>query len=405
MSLLIKALHQAEQKKASEDKLTASAGEAALALEPRDGELEAEAGLAAAAAMHAPVDVDASPSARRAASVIFSAKRRGEHTSTYILIAAGVLLLMIVAGVFYYYLESLRTPEVVVPPPPVPPALVTATRTTSPAAAADESSADHETAPAAPIFEDEPPAQDISAKDVSVQDENLLDRVIELEQKVAQEQAAPAARQTTTPAPAVADSGVQVTRHTPPPAVDPRLEAAYHAFVAGDDATAQAAYRQVLQTDVRNTDALLGMGAVALRQGRDEDAAGWYNAVLEVDPRNSFAQAALASLFGELDPVRAESRIKNLIARQPEAAHLYAALGNLYAEQKQWPQAQQAYFEAYRLAADNADYAFNLAVSLDQMGKPALALQYYEQALSLLEGSDTAGIGRTVLEARIRQLQ
>ncbi len=115
------------------------------------------------------------------------------------------------------------------------------------------------------------------------------------------------------------------------------------------------------------------------------------------------------NVLAQADPVSSESRIKNLIAQQPEAAHLHASLGNLYAEQKQWPAAQQAYFQAHHFAPSNAEYAFNLAVSLEQLGKPALALPYYQRALDLLNSSASASgsvaIDRAQLESRIRQLQ
>ncbi|MEO8417391.1 MAG: tetratricopeptide repeat protein, partial [Methylophilaceae bacterium] len=91
--------------------------------------------------------------------------------------------------------------------------------------------------------------------------------------------------------------------------------------------------------------------------------------------------------------------------QQPEAAHLYAALGNLYAQQSQWPSAQQAYFQAHHFAPNNADYAFNLGVSLDQLNKPALALQYYKRAQELLPKSGASAIDRAQLESRIVQLQ
>ena len=44
-----------------------------------------------------------------------------------------------------------------------------------------------------------------------------------------------------------------------------------------------------------------------------------------------------------------------------------------------------AFYEAYRLEADNPDYAFNLAVSLDHLAQSSLARVYYERALSLSE--------------------
>ncbi|MDO9205638.1 hypothetical protein [Methylotenera sp.] len=189
------------------------------------------------------------------------------------------------------------------------------------------------------------------------------------------------------------------------PGVDPTLLAAYQAFTRGEDSLAQQKYRQVLQQDVRNVDALLGMAAIAQRQGRDADAQGWYQKVLEIEPRNSIAQSAMVTPRANTDVVGTESRIKSMIAQQPEGANLHAALGNLYAEQGQWPSAQEAYFNASRLAPNNADYAFNLAISLDQMGKSSLALKQYQRALDLLNKSGGSSPDRVQLEARIRELQ
>ncbi|PKO50080.1 MAG: hypothetical protein CVU27_09620, partial [Betaproteobacteria bacterium HGW-Betaproteobacteria-20] len=157
--------------------------------------------------------------------------------------------------------------------------------------------------------------------------------------------------------------------------------------------------------DVRNVDALLGMAAIAQRQGRDADAAGWYQKVLEIEPRNTIAKSAMVNLQANNDIVGTESRIKNMLAQQPDAANLHAALGNLYAEQGQWPSAQQSYFEASRLAPSNADYAFNLAISLDQLGKSGLALKQYQRALELLNESGGSSPDRVQLEDRIRALR
>ncbi|MDP1659929.1 MAG: hypothetical protein Q8L73_11355 [Methylotenera sp.] len=189
------------------------------------------------------------------------------------------------------------------------------------------------------------------------------------------------------------------------PGVDPTLLAAYQAFTRGEDPLAQQKYRQVLQQDVRNVDALLGMAAIAQRQGRDADAQGWYQKVLEIEPRNFIAQSAMVNPRANTDVVGTESRIKSMIAQQPDGANLHAALGNLYAEQSQWPSAQEAYFNASRLAPNNADYAFNLAISLDQMGKSSLALRQYQRALDLLNKSGGSSPDRVQLEARIRELQ
>lgn len=196
---------------------------------------------------------------------------------------------------------------------------------------------------------------------------------------------------------------ISVTKSQSQPSVNPTLMSAYEAYNVGKDSEAQKLYKQVLQHDVRNVDALLGMGAIAQRQSRMADANGWYGKVLEVEPRNNIAQAALIDGQPQGNELNNETHLKNMLAKQPDDANLHVALGNLYAEQNQWPAAQQAYFDAYRLHA-SADNAFNLAVSLDQMGKPKLALPYYQRALTLAQ-TGANGIDKAALEARIAAIQ
>lgn len=208
---------------------------------------------------------------------------------------------------------------------------------------------------------------------------------------------------------------LKLVSKTPIAGVDPTLLAAYQAFGRGEDAAAQQQYRQVLQRDVRNVDALLGMAAIAQRQSRDADAMGWYQRVLEIEPRNTIAQSAMTNVqmqanlasqdSASIDLMGTESRIKSMLAQQPESANLHAALGNLFVAQNQWAAAQEAYFNASHFAPNSADYAFNLAISLDHLGKPGLALAQYRRALDLLNKTAAISPDRAQLEARIQALQ
>ena len=197
-------------------------------------------------------------------------------------------------------------------------------------------------------------------------------------------------------------ASISVTKSTPQPGINPVLMSAYEAYNAGNDKDAIKLYKQVLQRDVRNLDALLGLGAIASRQGRSADANGWYGKVLEVDPRNNIAQAALLDNQSQGNELTTETSLKNMLAKHPDDANLHVALGNLYAEQNQWPAAQQAYFDAYSINK-TADNAYNLAVSLDQMGKPKLALPYYMRALE--QATDASNIDKVALQARINAIQ
>ena len=185
--------------------------------------------------------------------------------------------------------------------------------------------------------------------------------------------------------------------------ISPTLMQAYEALQSGDLARAKVLYEQVLQAEPRNIDALLGSGAIALNEGHVEDASRYYQRVLELDPRNSYAQAGLISIVGGADLQASESRLKQLIARDP-SAFLYFSLGNLYAEQGQWPSAQQAYFQAYQMQQDNPDYAFNLAVGLEHLGQNRLALDYYRKALDLSFKKGHANFDQSLVIQRVGQL-
>jgi tetratricopeptide (TPR) repeat protein len=200
--------------------------------------------------------------------------------------------------------------------------------------------------------------------------------------------AIPAApRAETSPVAAAADAG-QVA--SPPIAVnarimsvDPAVEQGYQAFQKNDFAAARESYQKALAREPNNRDALLGLAAIDVRSGQLEAAEARYLKLLEADPRDGQAVAALISLRGRLDPVASESRLKTLIANQPDVAQLHFALGNQYAHQSRWTEAQAAYFKAYSIDPQNADYAFNLAVSLDQLRQNKPALEYYQRAMSL----------------------
>jgi len=187
--------------------------------------------------------------------------------------------------------------------------------------------------------------------------------------------------------------------------VDPLLDNAYLAYRNGNLDAAQQLYREMLGRDARNTDVLLGLAVIAQQRGEDMLASQYYSRILALDPRNALANAGLAALTAEdID----ESRLKALLDEQKDSAILHFALGNRYAEQSRWADAQQAYFNAYTLESGNPGFAFNLAVSLDHLGQNKLAAQYYQRALYLDQAGDDHGLGsrfdHAKAEQRVREL-
>jgi tetratricopeptide (TPR) repeat protein len=176
------------------------------------------------------------------------------------------------------------------------------------------------------------------------------------------------------------------SRPAPPPQIHPGVASGYAAYLAGDLPTAQRGYEEALREQPANRDALLGLAAVEVRSGRLEAAEARYLRLLQLDPNDAHAQAGLISLRARrLDPLATESRVKSMLAANPEAQVLHFTLGNQLAQQSRWQEAQQEYFKAFAASPENADFAYNLAVSLDHLRQHGPALEYYRRAIALAE--------------------
>ncbi len=215
-------------------------------------------------------------------------------------------------------------------------------------------------------------------------------------------QAAPGGAESAPPrATAQAAPTIKVTR--PEPRIEPGVERGWKALESGNLALAREEYLRVLAANPLERDALLGLAAIDVRTQDFESAEQRYFKVLELDPRDPYALAGVVALRGPADPVQAESRLKNLLALSPDSALLHYGLGNLYAVQARWSDAQAAYFKAFSGEPENADYAHNLAVSLDQLHQPKLALEYYRRALALA-ANRAVGFNSALVEARVSEL-
>lgn len=251
--------------------------------------------------------------------------------------------------------------------------------------------------PAAP-----PAPQTVEALLPPVANPQLLESTPATYSKAATQLTPPERNERLTKSASGSESPVRITRGELK--VSPTLNRAYEQLEAGDLPNAAHAYGQVLDDDPNNIDALIGMAAVSARKGDSRTAEGWYLRALESDPKNIDAYAGIINLHGQAEPQTAESNLKGLLATKPESPALNFALGNLYAGQRRWPEAQLAYFSAHTADPGNPDYLFNLAASLDQMHLPKIALDYYKAAL-VASNSRRAAFNAEQVKVRIAELQ
>jgi tetratricopeptide (TPR) repeat protein len=197
---------------------------------------------------------------------------------------------------------------------------------------------------------------------------------------------------------------IRISRSKTPDDQGLLLKQAYSAYQSGDYAAAEEGYEKVLKNRPDNRDALLGLGALAMKKSDENRAVQIYSHLLQLNPQDKLVRGIVINMSNTTSPVRSESSIKVMLQDNPDIPFLYFALGNLYAAQSRWPDAQQAFFDAHRLDSKNPDYAYNLAVSLDHLGHPDTALNYYKTAMQLA-GKSTAAFDKTSLAARIDTLE
>jgi len=379
MSLLLDAFKKSRQTKSDLPGDSPQSG-GGLALEDLPAAMSATTGVK--------TEADASELlARNAGRNLFSAKSNVSATpkiggiNRNLLIAlAGTILILFVGAAFFWYLDSFSTTPPVLPRmPPVP--IV-----------------------AAPAPSPTPPAQIVAAPQTA--DDAVND--------------APSSTTTVTPAtsPRKSASAHRPQRNNKQPAaqqraavaIDKQQEAesldslignAYRAYRSGNYDESRLLYVSVMNKDKQNADALLGLGAIAQRLGEDSTAAQYYLRVLALDPRNAVANAGISSLSKNPN---SESLLKGLLREQRDSAALHFALGNIYASQSRWGDAQTAYFNAYTIDSKNAELAMNLAVSLDHLGQEKMAVGYYQRALELDDGKQSRALNHEQIAQRLEEL-
>lgn len=328
------------------------------------------------------------------------------------------ILALIIAGFGYYYWQAVVAPGAGsrLPPVPMPPPGATGATPVQVIGAAPGAPAGQAAAGAPGGFADpmavDPSGSAMLAPSVNRGNRDDLERrLARTEQELAAAQqaiqsqlAGSAPRMEKLPPVAAPDNNaeIRVARAVQPAKIAPAVETAYQSFSNGDLPNAQKQYESALRQEPTSRDALLGLAMVHTRQNQGAQAASYYLRMLELDPNDSTAVAGLVSMRSG-DAAQNEGRLKAILATNPEAGPALFALGNLYAQQNRWSDAQQTFFRAYSASPDNPDYAYNLAIGLDRLNQGRLALTYYQRAL-VLSQDKAAAFDRNALRIRMHEL-
>ncbi len=182
---------------------------------------------------------------------------------------------------------------------------------------------------------------------------------------------------------------------------------AYQLYQQGKYQQAKKIYQQVLTQKPNYQDALLGLAAIAIHNNQSLKAKQYYQHVLNNYPDNPTASIALNQIKRTISPLETEHTLKNKLKSDPENILFQSSIGNFYASQERWKLAQTHYFNAFSLDTSNIINCYNLAISLDNLGKTKQAIKYYNKALRLADADKNLLVPfkQQVLTTRIQQLQ
>lgn len=167
-------------------------------------------------------------------------------------------------------------------------------------------------------------------------------------------------------------------------AAQSHLSDAYAAYQQQDYELALQLYQRVIRFDPYHRDASLGAAASATLSGEPGTAEQLYRHLLSLDALDTEAFAGLLRLVAQ-HPQRAIIELE-LLQHTEHHNHpvlLTTALGNHFARQQRWRDAELAYAKAVAKPPVTADLTFNYAVVLDRLGQSQRAATRYQQALDL----------------------
>ncbi len=210
-------------------------------------------------------------------------------------------------------------------------------------------------------------------------------------------------RQTVDPVYSPRQETITVTKGV---AISTLLNSAWNSWHQGDVVTAEQTYRQVLERQPNNRDALMGMFAITQLQpasaAQSQDIA---ERLIDLYPQDEEVKTLISSVLnvtGASDE-KTESALKNQLQQTPNNATIHYQLGVLYTNAKRWNDAQSAFFKAVSLDVGQPEYLANLAIAYDQLGKVDLAISGYQRALEAARARPTS-LNQDALLARLQFL-
>ncbi len=162
------------------------------------------------------------------------------------------------------------------------------------------------------------------------------------------------------------------------------MSVAYQQHEAGNLQQAEQIYRQVLQVDPNNFNAIHLLGLIALQVGRTDSAVDYISQALRLMPDFAAAHYNLGLALRQQGKLaEAMAHWRQAVRYQPDYAEAHYHLGNALQQQGKLSEAIASWRQAVRFNPHHVDAHNNLGNALQQQGQLAEAEACLQQALQL----------------------
>lgn len=159
------------------------------------------------------------------------------------------------------------------------------------------------------------------------------------------------------------------------------LEQGYENLVAGREAVAAGYYSEALTAEPRNEMALFGLATTYQRMNQTDEARKLYGDLLKINPTHREALNNFMALISEEAPQEAIVELEKLETENPNFSPIPAQLGIVYQRLGDNGMAIKKLIRALELSPENTSYKYNLAITLDAMGRRRDAAEMYMELI------------------------
>jgi tetratricopeptide (TPR) repeat protein len=147
---------------------------------------------------------------------------------------------------------------------------------------------------------------------------------------------------------------------------------------------AETLYKQILQANPNQPDALHLLGLIGKQRGDTETAVKLMNKALAIKPDYVEAHVNLGATLQQQNKLQAAAAsYRKALALRPNYAEVHSNLGVVLREEGKLDEAAECFLQALKLKPDFSEAFGNLDAVLKQMSEPADALAYYRKVLEL----------------------